>query len=181
MKKITLFSLLFCGIALGVRAQTLQEYFNLFPTIAQDVNWTGDDLENARKNIPIIEENYLKFIDNDGKEVSTYKNTIPLGKIQIGTTTVVFFAKHFNYRENYDTQISLHGRAYDKNGELLPMGIYNYLASTGGDAATQKFMYSFSFTLNWATQTILIEQKSTDKAMESTTLYKISKKGLVSQ
>lgn len=174
MKKIALFICLM-GISFLVNAQTFQEYLTLFPDISQDFTWTGEDLEKLRiagKNIP---PKFGKFIDDTGL-VNEYR--FPAGKLEIGGTMIVFYAEHSSgYKENYDTQLSLHARVYNKKGEILPGGIQNYLATNGG--VPNRFTYSFKLNFNFKEKKLIVDQKATDAEMQKKTTYKVSKKGLV--
>lgn len=163
------------GLSLCINAQNFQEYLALFPDISQDFTWTGADLEKLRvagKNIP---PKFGKFIDNTGL-VNEYR--FPAGKLEVGGAVIIFYAEHSNgYQKNYDTQLHLHARTYNKKGEIIPGGIHNYLATNG--EVPNRFSYSFELIFNFKDKKLIIDQKATDAEMQNKTTYKISKKGLV--
>ena len=174
MRKIVLF-IYFMGLSLLVNAQTFQEYLTLFPDISQDLTWTGEDLEKLRvsgKNVPA---KFGKFIDDTGL-VNEYR--FPAGKLEVGGNIIVFYAEHSNgYQENYDTQLHLHARTYNKKGEIIPGGLHNYVATNGG--VPNRFSYSFVLNFNFKDKKLVVDQKATDAQMQGKTTYKVSKKGLL--
>jgi len=173
MKKVLLLMYL-VGWSLFAQAQTFQKYLDLFPDITQDLTWTGEDLEKKRVEGKNIGAQYGKFIDDTGL---SHDYCFPMGKLEIGGVFIAFYAEHsLGYRENYDTQFSIHARVYNKKGEIIPGGLQNYLATTGG--VPDRFQYSFKLNFNLKDKKLVIDQKATDAQMQNKTTYKLSKKGI---
>lgn len=177
MKKLTYLTLLLCFFCLSAKAQTFQEYLDLFPTLTTNVVWTGDDLEKARQSRKNVPAKLQKFVNAQFLDVRiTSESCFPLGKLEIGGSYIVFFAEHsVGYDEKENSQIALNARVYDKKGKILGGGVQNYLASSG--SVPNRFSYSFVATLDFKAKKLVLDQTASEKSMEQILTYKLTKKG----
>lgn len=172
-------------LALGKtsNAQSYDDFFALFPTLTQTTTFTSEDMltypKNDKKTIPA---SYLGLMSGTGKlaySSDKFANCkiYPLGKMVLSKTVTLFFLKlSSSYEEGYNTQMEIDVMTYQKDGTALQAACRDMIAC-GGDAKTNKFMYSGTVETDGKSWIKAI-QTGTGDILKYNRTYGVSNKGL---